>query len=40
MSSETGSLEAYLDEHRERRHAAYLDFLRIPSISGIPDHAR
>ena len=39
MTSETGSLEAYLDEHRERRHAAYLDFLRIPSISGIPDHA-
>jgi len=39
MSSEAGSLEAYLDEHRERRHAAYLDFLRIPSISGIPDHA-
>ena len=38
MSSETSALEEYLDEHRERRHAAYLDFLRIPSISGIPDH--
>ncbi len=39
MTAETTSLDAYLEEHRERRLAAYLDFLRIPSISGIPDHA-
>ncbi len=39
MTAEPTSLDAYLDQHRERRLAAYLDFLRIPSISGIPDHA-
>lgn len=39
MSTEPTRLDAYLDEHRERRLAAYLDFLRIPSISGIPEHA-
>ncbi len=39
MSTEPTPLDAYLDEHRERRIAAYLDFLRIPSISGIPEHA-
>jgi len=39
MSTEPTPLDAYLDEHRERRLATYLDFLRIPSISGIPDHA-
>jgi acetylornithine deacetylase/succinyl-diaminopimelate desuccinylase-like protein len=39
MTAETTPLEAYLDEHRERRLAAYLDFLRIPSISGMPEHA-
>ena len=33
------ALEAYLDEHRERRLASYLEFLRIPSISGLPAHA-
>jgi acetylornithine deacetylase/succinyl-diaminopimelate desuccinylase-like protein len=39
MTAEPTSLEAYLDAHRERRIATYLDFLRIPSISGIPEHA-
>ena len=39
MITEPTPLDAYLDEHRERRIAAYLDFLRIPSISGIPEHA-
>lgn len=39
MTAEITSLDAYLEEHRERRVTAYLDFLRIPSISGIPDHA-
>ncbi len=39
MTVESTSLEDYLDAHRERRIAAYLDFLRIPSISGIPEHA-
>ena len=33
------ALEAYLDEHRDRRLASYLEFLRIPSISGLPAHA-
>ena len=33
------TLEAHLDATAERRLARYLDFLRIPSISGIPEHA-
>jgi acetylornithine deacetylase/succinyl-diaminopimelate desuccinylase-like protein len=33
------SLAAYLDATAERRLARYLEFLRIPSISGIPEHA-
>ena len=33
------TLEAYLDATADRRLARYLDFLRIPSISGIPAHA-
>ncbi len=32
-------LEAYLDASRERRLASYLEFLRIPSISALPEHA-
>ena len=33
------ALEAYLNASAERRLARYLDFLRIPSISGIAEHA-
>ena len=33
------AFEAYLGEHRDRRLASYLEFLRIPSISGLPAHA-
>ncbi len=32
-------LEAYLDASREQRLASYLSFLRIPSISTLPEHA-
>jgi len=34
-----GALEAHLAASAERRLARYTDFLRIPSISGIPAHA-
>ncbi len=37
--AEPGSLEAYLDATDQRRLERFLDFLRIPSISGIPAHA-
>ncbi len=37
--SEPRTLEAYLDETAQRRLDRFLDFLRIPSISGIPAHA-
>jgi acetylornithine deacetylase/succinyl-diaminopimelate desuccinylase-like protein len=33
------ALEAHLDRTRDARLESYLEFLRIPSISGIPDHA-
>jgi len=32
------ALEAYLVETQEARHASYLELLRIPSISGLPEH--
>jgi acetylornithine deacetylase/succinyl-diaminopimelate desuccinylase-like protein len=32
-------VEAYLDGTREARHASYLEFLRIPSISALAEHA-
>jgi acetylornithine deacetylase/succinyl-diaminopimelate desuccinylase-like protein len=32
------ALEAQLDATIEARHASYLEFLRIPSISGLPQH--
>jgi len=32
-------VEAYLDSTRDARHASYLDLLRIPSISALPEHA-
>ena len=33
------ALEEHLEATTEARHAAYLDFLRIPSISALPAHA-
>jgi acetylornithine deacetylase/succinyl-diaminopimelate desuccinylase-like protein len=33
------AVEAYLDATRAARHASYLELLRIPSISAIPEHA-
>jgi len=33
------ALEAYLEATREERHASYLELLRIPSISTLPEHA-
>lgn len=39
MSHPTAALEAHLDATHEARLASYKDFLRIPSISGIPAHA-
>jgi acetylornithine deacetylase/succinyl-diaminopimelate desuccinylase-like protein len=35
----TIDLERYLEANRERRLASYLEFLRIPSISALPEHA-
>jgi acetylornithine deacetylase/succinyl-diaminopimelate desuccinylase-like protein len=35
----TNDLERYLEANRERRLASYLEFLRIPSISALPEHA-
>ena len=32
------ALEAYLDQTVEARHASYLELLRIPSISALPEH--
>lgn len=34
-----GALEAYLEGRTEARHAAYLELLRIPSISALSQHA-
>ncbi|MFH1474705.1 MAG: dipeptidase [Chloroflexota bacterium] len=39
MTTPTTDLETYLAATAERRLGRYLDFLRIPSISGIPEHA-
>jgi acetylornithine deacetylase/succinyl-diaminopimelate desuccinylase-like protein len=33
------AIEAYLEATREARHASYLELLRIPSISTLPEHA-
>jgi acetylornithine deacetylase/succinyl-diaminopimelate desuccinylase-like protein len=33
------AIEAHLDATREARHASYLELLRIPSISTLPEHA-
>ena len=39
MATTTTDLEAYLDANRKRRMASYEAFLRIPSISALPQHA-
>ncbi len=39
MTIDHAALEAYLAATAERRLARYVEFLRIPSISGIPEHA-
>jgi acetylornithine deacetylase/succinyl-diaminopimelate desuccinylase-like protein len=33
------SIERYLDDHHDARLESYKDFLRIPSISALPEHA-
>jgi len=38
-SDHDAALEAHLDATRDARLASYMDFLRIPSISALPDHA-
>ena len=39
MTGNFADLEAHLDETRDARLADYVEFLRIPSISTLPDHA-
>lgn len=39
MTIDHAALEAHLEATAERRLGRYQDFLRIPSISGIPEHA-
>ena len=39
MTASEIALEQFLDETRDARLERYLDFLRIPSISTLPDHA-
>ena len=39
MTTQIPDVEAYLVASEERRLGRYLDFLRVPSISGIPAHA-
>jgi acetylornithine deacetylase/succinyl-diaminopimelate desuccinylase-like protein len=39
MTGQFADLDARLDSTREARLADYLDFLRIPSISALPEHA-
>ncbi len=34
-----GALARFLDDTAQVRHASYSEFLRIPSISGLPEHA-
>jgi acetylornithine deacetylase/succinyl-diaminopimelate desuccinylase-like protein len=38
MPERDAALEAHLDETRDDRYASYFDFLRIPSISALPEH--
>ena len=39
MTATEIALEQFLDDTRDQRIGRYLDFLRIPSISTLPDHA-
>jgi len=39
MPDRDAALEAHLDQTREGRYESYVSFLRIPSISALPDHA-
>ena len=39
MPDRDAALEAHLDETRDARYESYVEFLRIPSISALPDHA-
>jgi acetylornithine deacetylase/succinyl-diaminopimelate desuccinylase-like protein len=39
MPDRDAALEAHLEATREARYASYVDFLRIPSISALPQHA-
>jgi acetylornithine deacetylase/succinyl-diaminopimelate desuccinylase-like protein len=39
MTTTTDALETYLDANHDRRLASYEDFLRIPSVSALPEHA-
>ena len=39
MTPSTTDLETYLETTAERRLGRYLDFLRIPSVGGMPEHA-
>jgi acetylornithine deacetylase/succinyl-diaminopimelate desuccinylase-like protein len=39
MGDVAAQLEAFLAETHDRRMATYLDFVRIPSVSALPDHA-
>jgi acetylornithine deacetylase/succinyl-diaminopimelate desuccinylase-like protein len=39
MSGPLAEVDAFLTETRDLRMATYLDFVRIPSVSALPDHA-
>ncbi len=39
MTTTTDALETYLEANRDRRLASYEAFLRIPSVSALPEHA-
>lgn len=38
--TDLAALGRYLDDNRDARYRSYLDFLRIPSISTLPEHAQ
>jgi acetylornithine deacetylase/succinyl-diaminopimelate desuccinylase-like protein len=39
MTATADALETYLDANHDRRLASYEEFLRIPSVSALPEHA-
>ncbi len=39
MNTTADALETYLDANHDRRLASYEEFLRIPSVSALPEHA-